>query len=190
MKNLIIKDLYSLKENNNKTEDDHVLIISNRTFNETKKYLKNIQYDYFVCNNTLFDSNDNILYSNYINFDSENFLSFAYNNKKSPYISITDPKDESSLTNFVKISIKYNLLVDLGFIIDELEKKYGLSYNFEKGFFNFFVKNGLKNIISFLFQKNDYNNIFNYSNNIDKRKLREENYVDIVKSMKVKKYRR
>ena len=86
MKNLIIKDLYNIGEEGNKTEDEHILIISNKNFNETKQQLINKEYDYLICNNTLFDSIDNVLYSNYINFDSENFLSFAYKNKNSSSI--------------------------------------------------------------------------------------------------------
>ena len=68
MKNLIIKDLYNIGEEGNKTEDEHILIISNKNFNETKQQLINKEYDYLICNNTLFDSIDNVLYSNYINF--------------------------------------------------------------------------------------------------------------------------
>ncbi len=188
MKNLIIKDLYSIEEDNNKIEDSHILIISNKNYIETKKYLENKEYDYLICNNTLFDNTDNILYSNYINFDSEKFLSFACRNKKSPYINLTNSKDEKSLSSFVKISIKYNFLMDFRFIFKELEQNYRLTYKFENGFFNFYVKNGLKNIINFLIKKNNYNNVFNHSGNINTKKLKEEQYVDRVKYVKVKKY--
>jgi len=188
MKNLIIKDLCSKEDD--KTEEDHILIISNKSFSETKNYLINKKYDYLICNNTLFDNKDNILYSNYINFDAEKFLSLTHKNKKSPHISITNSKDESSLSNFVKISIKYNLLIDFEFIVKELEQNYGLLYKFDKGFLNFYVKNGLKNIINFLIQKNNYNNIFNCCGNINIKKLKEEKYIDRIKYTKVKKYRR
>jgi len=189
MKNLIIKTLSSIEENST-LGDDHVLIISNKKFNETKKQLINKKYDYLICNNTLFDNEDNILYSNNINIDLEKFLSFAYQNKKSLDINITNSKDENSLSNCVKISVKYNLFDDIKCLINELEIKYGLTHKFEKGFFNFYVKNGLKNIIDFLIQKNNYTNIFNCCGNVKTAKLKEEKYTDRVKYIKMKKYRR
>ena len=188
MKNLIIKILSNVEEKNI-IEDYHVLIISNKSFVETKKQLINKQYDYFVCNNTLFDNNDNILYSNNISFDSEKFISFVYQNKKIPNINITNSKDENSLSNCVKISIKYNLFADIKSLINELETKYGLIYKFEKGYFNFYSKNGLKNIIDFLIEKNDYINIFNCSY-ISIRELKKEKYIIKINNEKLKKYRR
>lgn len=190
MKQLIIQSLFELEEKNDIKSDNHILIISNKSFDETKRYLTNKRYDYLICNNTLFDNKDNILYSNYININSENFLSFAYKYKKTPYINLTNPMDETSLYNFVKISIKYNLLVDLKYIIDELEIKYGLSCKYEKGFLNFYVKNGLKKIIYFLIQENNYTNIFNYCNSINPKKIMGDNYIDRVKYVKTKKYKR
>lgn len=187
MKNLIIQTLSSIEENNN-IGNHHILIISNKNFNVTKKYLINKQYDYLICNNTLFDNQDNILYSNNINIDLEKFLSFAYQNKKSLDINMTNSKDENSLSNCVKISIKYNLFADIKSLINELEIKYGLTPKFEKGFFNFYTRDGLKNIINFLIQKNDYINIVNCGD-ISTRKLKNEKYM-VMNGQKVKKYRR